>query len=171
MFWFFLLIIFVVGGLLIEVLIKGDEEWEGIGIFIACFGSIVFGLLCLIGSISNYSKDYDLRTKNAILPVKEKQKEDLVTLVEDQLSSEQFAALMSATETEAIEIVFNNTNAVSNILIARATEIIELNKSIYNLKNDILNLQIEICNGQDNIFMPRLLFIQGDCTYDFSPQP
>lgn len=161
MFW---LILFIVLAVIFTFFIfDGDDDFAGLTfIFMICVGIAVF-----VGHAVQYTDKYNLRKQEQLLPIKIEQREKLISLVEDELTPEQYQAMLSVDNPENVVLIFKD-NGASQILITRVTSIVEFNQQIFSLENDIRNLRIDICNNQDNIFVPRF-FSWGlpDCNYKF----
>lgn len=161
MFWLILLIIVFV--LFLLSFISQDEYV--IGPMFALF--LCLGLVVVVGHAIQYNDKYELRKQEQLLPIKIEQREKLIALVEDELTPEQYQAMLSIDNPENVVLIFKD-NGASQILITRVTSIVEFNQQIFSLENEIRNLRIDICNNQDNIFIPRF-FSWGlpDCDYQF----
>lgn len=138
----------------------GDARIEvGIILAVCILGCWVACLVCT-GILT--SDNLDARRMALMLPTKEAQRHDLIATVETQLSNDQYAQLVGITDPGAF-VVFAQATAVSDFLIARGGQIVALNAEIYNLRNELAEQRIMVCNNLDNPFYPRLPFIGPDC--------
>lgn len=121
------------------------------------------------GTISNYNKSYELRSERALLPTLVSQKEDLVSIIRDELSADQLAALVDATDVDSVLVILGNPSGpASQILIERASTIISLNSQIAQARYSLFQNQLSYCNEVDNMFFPRFPGVSPDCPIDFS---
>jgi hypothetical protein len=170
MFWFVIFLVCIllfILGILLEMFTDIDEDFS-VGLFgTGLIMGIIMFMICGIGHMFLYTDKFDIREAKEFLPVKIEQREDLITLVKDELSAEQYQALLSLDNTENVIILFKDT-AASEILISRVTAIVELNKDIFSLQNELLQLRMSVCNNQENIFVPRFpAWGLPDCDYQF----
>lgn len=153
--------------------VREPESSDAWGLTAFCiFLVVVFSIINLIGTYALYEGKFDLRKQEALIPQKTDQKKELISLVRNELSAEQLAVLVDATNMESVVVILGNpAGPAAQILQDRAQQIVTLNQQIYELQNKVDSLSIDICNHVDNIFIPRFPFFSADCQYDFSPQP
>lgn len=170
MFWTFVFFI-CIASIIIACIIDftgGDEDAAEI------FGGlgVVVGFICLIvllaGHGIQYTNKFDLRKIDALLPAKIEQREELVDLIRSEMSAEEYQALMSLEDPEAVVILLKDVGA-SDVLVTRATLLVELNRDINSLENEVVEKRIDMCNDRENIFVPRFFaFGIPECDYDFT---
>jgi len=132
------------------------------------FSMFIFFVVCGVSTIAIYTDTFDLRKQEAMLPQKLEQKQKLVKLVDEQLSADKLAALVDATTMESVLVILGNPSGpAAAVLIERANQIVLLNVEINELKNSITSKSIDICNAKDNMFVPRIPFVDINCKYDF----
>lgn len=124
----------------------------------------------LTSTIMLKAQTFDLRKQEALIPQKTHQKEELIKLVRNELSADQLKALVEATSIDSVLVILGNpAGPAAQILEDRANSIVGLTNQINTLRNKVDSTKIDICNGVDNIFVPRIPFFNIDCNYDFSP--
>lgn len=163
MFWFYFAVaLIVVGALLAAIFIDGDLL-PGFGVFLLVVGIILI-LTCSVGGMIFYSQGLGVEADSTKLQASLYQREQLVDLVKDELSAEQFGDLMQATSEAEVKIIFSGSS-VSDVLITRANEIVKINRDYLDRYSRIINHQISTCNNLRNVFVPRLPWL-GECNYD-----
>lgn len=171
MFWFIIFLIALVASLgLLRLSLKARAgqvtQYLVIPSAILAIWVLISGPYLFFNSLNAYTTKYDLQRKEAFLPTLIEQKKQVIELIRDELSPEEFAALVNAIEPEAVQIVLNQSTAASDLLIDRANRLVALNQEIYRLENEILKVKIDICVDLNNPFVARLPFFYGECTLD-----
>lgn len=144
----------------------GNGIWGfGVGAMVAGAAMLLGG--GVIGSAINYGHRNEANTVYSKMEVIISQRDQLVPLVRDELSAEQFDALMEATSTEGSVAQIIWGEGASKILIERASRIIQLNTDVFTLRNKALDAELAICANRNNPFTPRLPFTGPECNIEF----
>jgi cytochrome bd-type quinol oxidase subunit 2 len=179
MFWFYLFVFLVVVGLvLMGIFIANREKIEGgwgyrtrwtheefqlAGTWSFIFAGIIL-VVIFVNSIAFYTSGLNVEAKATSLQQSLYQRDQLVDMIRNELSDEQFEELMRATTTAEVSLIFSGSS-VSDILITRSTQIVDLNSKYFAQYNEIVNKQIKLCNGLRNVFAPRFPGV-GECRID-----
>jgi hypothetical protein len=140
---------------------KGEGHmFINIVLVIVTLGSIIAGLVCS-GINSNDTSKY--RHSAELVVMKTSQRDQLASLIEKQVSVDQYQALMAATPQADILVILGNT--ASNLLLEKAKMLVSLNEDLNYLVNSLETKRIELCAWADNPFVPRF-FASPSC-----PQP
>lgn len=132
--------------------------------YIFLFVASVLLLFVGINSIAFYTTGLNIEASATTLQQSLYQRDQLVDMIRDELSNEQFEELMRATTAAEVNLIFSGSS-VSDILITRSTQIVDLNSKYFAKYNEIINEQIKLCNGLRNFFAPRFPGV-GECSID-----
>lgn len=179
MFWFYLfLFCAVVGLVLLGIYLfyrekrnhryEYDHSWthsefQTAGNIFLTVASVLL-LIVSINSIAFYTTGLNIEASATTLQQSLYQRDQLVDMIRDELSNEQFEELMRATTAAEVNLIFSGSS-VSDILITRSTQIVDLNSKYFAKYNEIINEQIKLCNGLRNFFAPRFPGV-GECSID-----
>lgn len=139
-----------------------DEFQTAAGLALAF--SVVVLIVVFVQSITFYTDGLTIEAKATSLQESLYQRDQLVDMIRAELSNEQFEELMRATTAAEVKLIFSG-DSVSDILITRSTQIVDLNAKYFAKYNEIVNEQITLCNGIRNFFAPRFPGV-GECSID-----
>jgi hypothetical protein len=163
MFWFYFAVALIIVGLFLLLVFMDGDLLPAFGAFFLTVGIIAI-LTCGIGGMIFYSQGLGVEADSTKLQASLYQRDQLVDLVKDELSAEQFGDLMQATSEAEVKLIFSGSS-VSDVLITRANEIVKINRDYLDRYSRIVNHQISTCNNMRNVFVPRLPWL-GECNYD-----
>ena len=139
------------------------KEFQIAGTWFLIFAAILL-LVTFANSVFFYTTGLNVEAKATSLQQSLYQRDQLVDMIRTELSNEQFEELMRATTAAEVRLIFSG-DSVSDILITRSTQIVDMNSKYFAKYNEIINEQIELCNGIRNFFAPRFPGV-GDCSID-----
>lgn len=131
----------------------------------ACVVSVLLFLLVGVWHMAEYTSANSAAGKFTQVERKIHQRDDLVDLVKNELSAEQYNALFQFTDVDQMKIFFRDTGA-SNLLISRAATIVALNQALLAEYNDAIQTQINVCTWKRNFFSPRVPGVKPECHID-----
>lgn len=158
MIWFILLIIalIVLGATIVAHAKSKDpyDAWLNVSIGAGVVAVILF-LLMAIGTAVFYGRSVTTDGQITKLENTKYQRDQLVDLIHDELSAEQYNALLAFTNNDQMKIFFQTTGE-SDVLIARASAIVDLNRTLFEKYNQIVGNQISLCAAKNNPFTPLI---------------
>lgn len=138
-----------------------------VGVNFTCVALII---LVLIGSAIavgiNQSDSISAASDWVLVDEATRVRDGLAETVRDELSADQYEALLSALPDDT-DLIWLGDGA-SAVLIERATRIISLNERIYELETGIISKRKSVCDSVANPILPRFPFGLGlpDCDLD-----
>ena len=131
---------------------------------------ILFVLFCFIASIvvTGIAQDAAVtaRSDKVLIAERTRIRDELAETVRDELSAEQYEALLSALPDDT-DLVWLGDGA-GRVIVERAGRIIELNEAIYRLELGIVSKRKDVCDIIANPINPQFPFGLGlpDCELD-----
>lgn len=126
-------------------------------IFICAAAMLVTSLV----SLGMNSKDVSVYNRSGdLVAMKVQQRDDLATIVKEELSTDQYAAIMAATPNTDVLIILGNNAAT--FLVEKAKLLVSLNAEVNTMVNGLEQDRIQLCAFADNPMTPRL-FVSPDC--------
>ncbi len=167
MFWVVLIWIVVIVSVLCIVigLIIDEENTLGVGLFILLVGGFCTILPGLVGSGTTFSLRNDANSAYTQIEVYEAQRTQLVNFVMDEMDAKEYREYLDMTDSEKVVVLLRDRGA-SDVLITKITMVVDLNKSLFDLRNKALKAEIDLCNHFDNSLNPYFPFIHADCRID-----
>ena len=142
---------------------KSTERYKdsfGLGM---CAFLLIVGLIVppIITTAIAYDSQSQATSSTLLVEMKEQQRDELVALVREELSSKQYAELMAATPKADLLVILGSS--ASNIMVNRAQQIVELNQKVNDLKNSIAQKRIDVCKWVQNPMIPKFWFVGPKC--------
>jgi hypothetical protein len=92
--------------------------------------------------------------------MKQQQRDDLAKVIKEELSTDQYAAIMAATPDTDVLIILGNNAAT--FLVEKTKMLVSLNSELNTMVNDLEQDRINLCAYADNPVTPRL-FVSPEC--------
>jgi hypothetical protein len=127
-----------------------------VGVLVALF-LVVPSLIC-VGVNSSDVSVYE--RSGELVELKIGQRDSLAALVQDELSLEQYEAVMAATPDADILVILGNN--ASMFLVEKTRLLVAINSELNVLVNGLARDRIELCAWADNPLSPRL-FLSPVC--------
>lgn len=169
MLWNLLLILTVVGLAALwfwSAKIQRPNAYTGRDYFPAgCATVFVGGALLITSCIGTGINESDYSVyghSTELVTMKQGQRDELAGIIKDQLSSDQYAALMAATPKADLEVLLGGNHAVTDIMLERSRTLVGLNADVNDLVNRLEKKRINLCAWAENPLTPRL-FMTPHC--------
>jgi hypothetical protein len=114
----------------------------------------IFALGFNSSDVSVYNRSGDL------VAMKQQQRDDLAKVIKDELSTDQYAAIMAATPDTDVLIILGNNAAT--FLVEKTKLLVSLNSELNYMVNNLEQDRINLCAYADNPVTPRL-FVSPEC--------
>lgn len=128
---------------------------------IAFFILVGTGIWAVLGTAILQGNSIAAKNASHMIELKTQQRDELLATIRDEMSSDEYVKLISATSTDDITVIFGS--GVSEFLIARAQNVIALNQSVNDLVYEVEQKKVGVCNYVQNPFLMRLPFVSPDC--------
>lgn len=138
------------------------SEWKGVQ-YAAVWSSIVAGVMLMISMVALGFNSNDVsmyKRSGELVTMKQQQRDALATIVKEELSTDQYAAIMAATPDTDVLIILGNNAAT--FLVEKTKLLVSLNAEVNSLVNGLANDRISLCAYADNPISPRL-FVSPEC--------
>lgn len=120
----------------------------------------VLFILSVVFTAVNENEVSVYRRSGELVELKISQRDALANLVRDEMSLEQYEAVMAATPDTDILIILGNNAAL--FLVEKTRLLVTINTELNTLVNGLARDRINLCAWADNPLTPRL-FISPDC--------
>lgn len=135
------------------------EGWVAAGVISGIVLLLV--LICSFVATGINSNDTSVyRRSGELVDLKVEQRDALSALVQDELSIEQYEAVMAATPDADILVILGNN--ASTFLVEKTRLLVAINTELNSLVNGLARDRINLCAWADNPLSPRL-FVSPSC--------
>lgn len=123
-------------------------------------GASAFILALIIMSVGPWYDEAKADNMAPVIAQRVAVRDELAATIRDELSAEQYAALMSAAPDvdDEVDLRLYVGSGASEVLIQRASRIIELNREVYDLQGNLIARRVGVCTYLDHPLSPRLPF-------------
>lgn len=143
---------------------KSSRGYGWNGLQLTAVWSAIVALAMLVVSLVTLgvnSNDVSMYKRSGeLVTLKQQQRDDLATVVKEELSTDQYAAVMAATPETDVLVILGNNAAI--FLVEKTKLLVSLNQEVNALVNDLAHKRIMLCAFADNPMTPRL-FVSPEC--------
>lgn len=126
----------------------------------SCIAAVIL-LVVSIFALGFNSTDVSVYNRSGdLVAMKQQQRDDLAKVIKDELSTDQYAAIMAATPDTDVLIILGNNAAT--FLVEKTKMLVSLNSELNTMVNDLEQERINLCAYADNPVTPRL-FVGPEC--------
>jgi hypothetical protein len=136
-----------------------SDDWDVLAMITGFIGAIML-IACFGVTAVVVTKGINIDTMQPKIEQVTQQRDDLLDLVADELSTDEYQAVLAATGETDISLLLADP---SKLLIARVGNIIALNDRVYALDNRLLDMKRDICGYYRNLLVPRFPFFGPGC--------
>lgn len=141
---------------------SNDPSVRQVYMTFATLGILVWFIASIINTGVVYHHDTNVQNSQYVVEARIEQRNELLTAFDEVLNQDEFIQLMEASVPE--DILFLKTNPqVSGFLLGRADRIVSINRELYIVQNQLLDISRGVCNSSQNPLVPKIPFIHPDC--------
>jgi hypothetical protein len=144
----FLLIVFIVG------LIRDNDDVMAFSFGCGVLVFLVFGIWGIIATAFLYNDSNYVRYSKEIVAEYQSQRDQLIAILQENLSVEDFERVMAASVPEDVSFLATRPD-VAAFLLGKAEQFVEVNAKYFDIRNDLLSRARSVCSNLNNPFFMR----------------